>query len=276
MTRRQLAIAFPSLLLGFILVGVGLINSTPTYAQDGGEHGQSEDEDAATLRGAALYAEFCGACHGAEGDAIADAAAFVSISNYEVDFARGRIEQGYDSTADDGIVMIGYGEDYNGPLSDQQVDDILAYMASWSDEEISTPHLPEPNLEPGDSTVGGRGDAAHGAEIYATTCLGCHGRNTQGRNLPNFPAFTIDENTRRIVERGTGHNGVPAFSVALGGYLTTEDLDDLDAFLQSLEIEEEEEGPQGVSILVIMLGLAAVGGVGGYYLAAQRSKHDTK
>ena len=275
MTRRQLTIVFSSLLLGLILVGVGLVHSTPIYAQDGGENGQSDGLDPAVLRGVALYAEFCGACHGAEGEAIAEGPAFASISGYELDFAQGRIQQGYDSSPDDGLVMFGYGEDYNGPLSDQQINDILAYMATWNDEELETPHLPEPNLQPGDDEVIALGDPAHGAEVYATTCLGCHGRNTRGRNLSNFPAFTINENTRRIVERGTGHGNVPAFSVALGGPLTTKDLDDLDAFLQSLTIEEEDEGPQGVSILVIMLGLAAVGGVGGYYLSAQRAKRDS-
>lgn len=274
MTRRQLTIAFSSLLLGLILIGLGLVHSTPTYAQDGGEHGESEDQDSAVLRGAALYAEYCGACHGAEGESIAEGPAFASIRDYEPDFALGRIQQGYDSSPDDSIVMFGYGEDYNGPLSDQQIEDILAYMATWNNEEIETPHLPEPNLQPGDDDVIGAGDPVHGAEIYATTCLGCHGRNTRGYDLPNFPAFTIDENTRRIVERGTGHGDVPAFSVALGGPLTTEDLNDLDAFLESLDIEDEDEGPQGVSILVIMLGLAAVGGVGGYYLSAQRAKRD--
>ncbi len=259
-TKRLTMISL--ILLGIALVAVGMAQTT--HAQEGEDHA-----DPAVLRGAALYAEFCGACHGPQGEAIAAGPAFHVITDYDPSFVKGRIVEGYDADPDDDFMMIGYGEDYNGPLSNEQIDDILAYMNTWSDEETSTPHLPEPNLEPGEAEVIGSGDPEHGAVVYAITCLGCHGRNAQGRDLDNFPAFTIDENARRIVSRGEGHGPVPALSIDMGGPLTDEDLDDLDAYLKSIEAEDAEQA-EGVSILLIILGLGAVGAVGGAYFANQR------
>ncbi len=250
---------------GMVLVGIGL---SQTYAQDDGHGGDNGAEERAILRGAVNYAEYCGACHGPEGESIAEGAAFPDITDYNPRFAKGQITQGYDSDPTDRIMMFGYGEDYDGPLSDEEIDDILAYMGTWGTGE--TPALPAPNLQPGEVEVIDPGDPARGAEIYATTCLGCHGRDAQGRELDNFPAFTIDENTMRIVERGEGHEPVAAFGQSFGGPLSETDLQDLDAYLKSIEAEVEEEGPQGVSILLIIMGLGAIGVVGAVYFANQR------
>ncbi|MCB9437788.1 MAG: c-type cytochrome [Anaerolineales bacterium] len=250
--------------LGVVLVGVGL---RPTLAQDG--HGEA---DQTVLRGAVYYAEFCAACHGPEGEAIAAGPAFVAIDEYDPTYAKGRIEAGYDSDPNDDIRMIGYGEDDKGPLSSEQIDDILAYMSTWSDEAVETPELPAPHLEPGAAQVIGPGDSEHGAMLYASYCLGCHERDGRGRDLPNFPAFEVDANIRGLIERGAGHGPVPAFGATVGGPLSTQDIDDLEAYLQSIEAEQDEEGPEGVSILLMILGLGAVAAVGGYYFASQRSR----
>lgn len=259
---------FPVLMLiGLALAGVSLVYLKPvsTYAQDDGS-----EHNPAALRGAALYAEFCRACHGPQGEAIADNPAFHEITNFDPNVAKGRINQGYDSDPGNDIMMIGYGDDDNGPLSSIQIDDILVYMSTWTDPEAETPELPEPHLAPGENDATGPGDAEHGAIIYASYCLGCHGLNAQGRGLDNFPAFEINENSKRIAERGEGHDSVPAFSAELGGPLTSTDLDDLDAYLKSIDAEEESDQPEGVSILLIILGLGAVAAVGGVYVANQR------
>jgi mono/diheme cytochrome c family protein len=250
---------------GLGLVGVSLLTRQPIYAQDG-----KEQIDPAALRGAALYAEFCQACHGPKGEAVGSNPAFRAISSYDPNFAKGRISQGYDANPNDNIRMIGYGKDYKGPLTSIQIDDILVYMSTWAQAD-ATPELPKPNLAPGANEVIGAGDPEHGAIIYATYCLGCHGLNAQGRGLANFPAFTINENTRRIVERGEGHGVVPAFAAAFGGPLAAGDIDDLDAYLRSIKVTDKDNQPAGVNILLIILGLAAVGGVGAAYYASERT-----
>lgn len=255
---------FIMLSLGVVLVGVGL---RPTLAQDG--HGEA---DQTVLRGAVLYAEFCAACHGPQGEAIAAGPAFVAIRDYDPTFAKGRINAGYDSNPNDGIRMIGYGEGDKGPLSHEQIDVILAYMSTWSDETVETPALPEPHLQPGSAVVIGPGNPEYGAKLYASYCLGCHGLNARGRGLPNFPAFQVDTNTRGLIERGAGHGPVAAFGTSVGGPLTNRDIDDLEAYLQSMGTEKDTEGPAGVSILLMILGFGAVAAVGGYYFASQHSR----
>jgi hypothetical protein len=91
-------------------------------------------------------------------------------------------------------------------------------------------------------------------------------------DLEKFPAFEFDENTIRLVATGDGHGIVPPFAENNGGPLTEQDLDNLEAYLSTIEVEEEEEGPQGVNILVIVMGLGAVLAVGGAYLANRQSQ----
>lgn len=255
--------------LALLLVGIGILiitSASPISAQDG------EDLEEAVLRGSVLYVQYCGACHGPEGEAVASGDGFTAITDYDPNFVRGRVTNGYDANLDDGIAMPAYGEDDGGPLSEGQIDDLLAYMGTWNNPEVETPPLPEPNIEPGEREAVTEGDKEHGAELYAYNCLGCHGEDTRGLDLDNFPAFEIDENAIRVVATGDGHGIVPAFAENNGGPLSQSDLTDLQAYLETIEVEEESERPEGVDILIIVLGLGAVLAVGGAYLAATRRK----
>jgi mono/diheme cytochrome c family protein len=254
-------------ILALLVVGIGIMMmiASPTTAQEGDEF----EED--VLRGAVLYAQYCSTCHGAQGEAIAPGDAFAAISDYDPNFVRGRITNGYDSNIDNEIAMPGYGEDAGGPLSTAQIDDIIAYMETWNDPRAETPALPEPNIEPGPIEIANTARAEHGAVVYAYNCLGCHGVEAQGLGLENFPSFEPDNpDVISLVDTGDGHGIVPAFGETDGGPLSENDLTDLGTYLQTLEVEEEEESPEGVDILIIVLGLGAVLAVGGAYLAASR------
>jgi hypothetical protein len=100
--------------------------------------------------------------------------------------------------------------------------------------------------------------------------------NAQGRDLENFPSFPLDEDAVRIAATGDRHGFVSAFADNAGGPLSSQQLEDLGAYLRTIGVEEEEEGPQGVSILLMVLGLGAVGVVGGVYLAATRQGSQNK
>src|SRR5688572_30316621 len=109
----------------FLLLGLGFIalsTSTPSRAQEG--EGDTERIEAAK-RGAVLYVQYCGACHGAEGEVLGTGAGFVSIEDYDPNFAEGRITNGFDSNLDDPYAMPGYGHEADGPLSEAQIDDLL-------------------------------------------------------------------------------------------------------------------------------------------------------
>lgn len=259
---RRLAIL--CIFVGVALLGVILLEQPITHAQDGG-HGDTEHGGNEVLRGSAVYAEFCAACHGPEGEAIGTGPSFAAIRDYDVENVRDVILEGYDTDPSDTIRMPGY----EAVLAKEQVDYLLAFMATWNDPETETPHLPEPNLSVETEVKFVEDvDPEHGAEIYAYSCLGCHGLNAEGRDEPGFPGFELDEERAvRVAATGEEHGPVPAFSRALGGPLSTEDLADLGAYLRTLEArEEEEEQPEGIDWLIIFLGLGAIGLVGLAYM----------
>ncbi len=268
MTKRA-TLALCIIALGFVVFSLGFNEVSRSFAQDGGEG----EEDTATmaLEGSVLYAQYCNACHGPTGEARGSEPAFVNIRDYDPEVVSRRIAEGYDSDEDDNIAMPGFGTAADGPLAETDIALLVAYMSTWNDEALETPHLPEPNLAPGTKEYEGEGDPAVGAIIYAESCYACHGRDAQGiEGAENFPAFEISEGSIHVAATGDNHGNIPAFAEENGGYLIEVDLVNLDAYLNTIEVEEEEEGPQGVNILIIVIGLGAVLAVGGAYMASRR------
>ncbi|MBN1678735.1 MAG: c-type cytochrome, partial [Anaerolineae bacterium] len=123
-----------SLLTGLsIIVMLVAVIATPiaAFAQDG--HGEDAEDseaehsdDLAPLRGAAVYAEFCQACHGPQGESIGTGAAFPAIE-FDADSAHAVIADGLDSDEADASAMPGYGK----VLNDVQIADVIAYMETW-------------------------------------------------------------------------------------------------------------------------------------------------
>lgn len=261
--NRRLAVLW--ICAGALLVATALLIS-PTYAQDEGQN-----YDPAALEGSVVFATYCAACHGAQGEAIGEGPAFASIQDYDPNTVKNLLTSGQYRESDTEAVHPAYGEVFGGPLDEQHIDYVIAYMATWNSPESLTPPLPEPNISVGEADAGTVGDPQLGATIYAYFCYGCHGENAEGRGLENFPAFSVgeenEENILRSVAGGEGHGGLPGFSTEVGGPLSPRDLEDLSAYLRTLQKEEEEEGPEGVSILVIIIGLGAIALVGAAYMA---------
>src|SRR5690606_39084458 len=118
--KRLLALVSVTLLLALLAGGA------PTLAQDDGQ---------AARFGAAVYAEFCQTCHGPRGEAIAEGAAFQAIA-FDAEMAREGIAQGRDSDPDDGAAMPAYAQTSGGPLSEAQIDQVMAYMATWESGDV--------------------------------------------------------------------------------------------------------------------------------------------
>ena len=160
-------------LSGTLAAGVLLLMAAlgTAYAQD--DHGGEGDEAAA--RGAAVYAEFCQACHGPQGEATGTGLAFAAMA-FEEDSAREVIEQGHED------LMPPYADVLRG----EQIDDVMAYLHTWESGDV--PPLPEPNIhEALESVPGYNGDPHEGAIVYAKFCNGCHGPQGEGRGEPQFP-----------------------------------------------------------------------------------------
>lgn len=244
--------------LSSVVVALALLGAvTPALAQG---------DDQAAHFGAAIYAEFCQACHGPQGEAIAEGAAFQAIE-VDAEAAREVIAEGRDSDPDDGAAMPAYAQTAGGPLSETQIDQVLAYMATWAGGDV--PPLPAPNLRPTVNMVPDHfGDVGHGAELYAMSCYGCHGAEGRGRVPPNFPGFEYNPGSfLETVASGTDHPFMPGFGVEAGGPLSADDLEDLETYVASWSVETADSGPspEGWSTFLVILGVLAILAVGGYY-----------
>jgi len=77
-------------------------------------------EDGNAVRGAALYAEYCLACHGPQGEARASQEAFAAAIQYDVSF---------EALVAEGVVdtyMIGWSEANGGPFDEGDMVDLRA------------------------------------------------------------------------------------------------------------------------------------------------------
>lgn len=236
---------------------------------EGDAHAPTLDPAHAPQRGAALYAEFCQACHGPQGEPIAAGPAFNRTIAYHEDTTHERLASGYDSDPDDGVAMPAFAQSAGGVLSDQQISDLIGYMESWEGGE--TPHLPEPAIAPVNELVDyfGTGDATRGALVYAQSCYGCHGPQGEGRDADAFPPLEIAGDTFQIVSaaaEGSPNPYMPAFGQDSGGPLSASQLNDLEAYLASWQEataeKDKEPDTKGVDSLLIVLGLAGILAVG--------------
>jgi mono/diheme cytochrome c family protein len=259
-----------TLIVGVMLVSAALAAAQLASAQEGqggapggGESGTgAQGDDLAALRGAAVYAEFCQACHGARGEAIGTGPAFAAIQ-YHAGTARDVIVGGKASDTASSPAMPPYGK-----LLDQaQIDDVLAYMATWSTG--ATPPLPEPNVGPQPEQVPGYfGDPAAGAVVYARFCNGCHGPQGKGRARPGFPPLKFTKDTLVTTRDGTANVYMPAFGTAAGGPLSDQQLTDLETYMASWSLKEESaSADRGVSLLLVVMGIIAISGVGAVYMS---------
>lgn len=261
-----LALAFSVTLIGLLLVA-----PLTVWAQGGGhgddDHGDGDgagDDEVAALRGAAVFAEFCQACHGPRGEALAAGPSFPAIT-FHAEAAHTAVAEGVDHDPDDGVAMPAYGD----VLTGAQIDDVLAYMATWGTGE--TPPLPEPHLaHQVDHVPDYFGDPHAGAALYATSCAGCHGAEGQGRDADQFPKLTFDaRTTRTLIASGTQSVYMPGFGVDAGGPLDEKQLDDLEAYLASWALEDtaaDSGDDSGIAVLIVVSGIAALVAVGTIHL----------
>jgi mono/diheme cytochrome c family protein len=226
-----------------------VVAALPAAAQEGGDHGSEYSEDA--LRGAAVYAMYCQACHGPTGESIGSGPAFAAIE-YNPNTARQAIVDG-------GDIMPAYDD----VLDDAELHDLLAYMGTW--ESGATPPLPEPNLPNVPEDVPDySGDPHEGAVVYASFCAGCHGPEGEGRGAFDSPEIELEAGTIDFI----ANEHSPAFGAESGGPLSQKQLTDLETYLASWNLETRTESEDsGLNVLIVIIGAVAILGVGAYYIA---------
>jgi mono/diheme cytochrome c family protein len=135
--------------------------------------------------------------------------------------------------------MSPFGNSYGGPLDDDQINAIVAYIRSWeANPPVELPPEISQNLL-----------SLSGAEIYANICSQCHGPNGEegvGLSLTD-PAFQQRSSDADIYTSiSEGHAG--SSMIGWEGILSPEQIDALVAFIRQMKSIQptavEEELPQ--------------------------------
>lgn len=168
---------------------------------------EAADRKASILEGASLFEKNCTACHGEEGiggigPALNSRELLSSVPDgVLLDLTRSGIP---------GSVMPAWGQVFGGPMTDEELSDLVTYIRSW---ESTAPQRIEAEV------VGP--DPVRGAAIYERTCFICHGPNGQGTD--QAPALNdprrltrLDDNWyRNTIAHGRPAKGMPTWGTVL-------------------------------------------------------------
>ena len=178
------------------------------------------------VAGQTAFVKYCALCHGAEarGYAADNAPSLVTetfLATASDAFLRVSIKEGRPGTA-----MAGYARALGGPLGDEDVDSMIAWLRTHGPAPVALPTAPT------------AGNEEQGARLYEQLCQSCHGtRNDRATAVhlanPSFLAAASDEFLRYAINRGRPGTPMVAFGQAHGGALLPGQVDDLMIFLRS-------------------------------------------
>ncbi len=180
-----------------------------------------EIDQAAAGRGREAYATYCALCHGATGEGyVADDAPALANTDFLAAvsdaYLHRAIEEGRPGTP-----MSAWAAARGGPLSPEQVNDLVTFLRSWSTE---------PPIDLAHVTVHGRREI--GASLYGARCAVCHGARGEGVSAPALsnPVFLSSATqgyVRYTIEHG--RRGTPM--AGYGDQLDSASIDDLVAYV---------------------------------------------
>jgi cbb3-type cytochrome c oxidase subunit III len=127
--------------------------------------------------------------------------------------------------------MSPFGSTYGGPLDDDALDALVAFIRSWEQK-------PPVELPPEVATPAA---ARTGEEIYAEVCAQCHGPKGEGGigpalSDPKFQSGTTDQEIFDTISKG--HKSTPM--IAWGDVLSSDQMQQLVAFIRQLKQESSQ------------------------------------
>jgi len=183
-----------------------------------------------------LFTQNCSSCHGDFGEGGEnparpdDVIAPISTAEYLKTRDNFTLKQ-IISQGQPNFGMAPFGSAFGGPLEDDAIDAIVAYIRSWeNDPPVELP--PEVAVE-GDITLAGD-------EIYDALCYQCHGADENGVRVapslgdPEFQASNTDQDIYDIIS--LGHRATSM--IAWGEILTADQITQLVAFIRQLPPDE--------------------------------------
>jgi len=190
-----------------------------------------------TEAGAQLFAGNCAACHGQFGEGGPNPARFGDMisSISSADFLKTR-----DDTTIQNIISLGlpdsgmspFGSSNGGPLSDDEVDSLVAYIRSWeaNPPAVSPPEMPTPvPTEPVQPMLTAN-------QVFVGICAQCHGLNGEGGSGPainteDFQAKYTDQTLFDLIS-----NGIPTTPmIGVGELLSDEQINQLVSLIRNLK-----------------------------------------
>jgi len=198
---------------------------------------RAQTPDPALLeQGARLFADNCAVCHGANGQGRVGATLSKDWPSLRPDLlVRATIENGVP-----GSPMVAWSQASGGPLSDAEIDALVAYILSWQTGGApvvpppATPY-PRPVLT---AIPDVEGDPNNGAIVYDQNCAVCHGPSGEGRVgarlSKDWPALRPDLSMKATISNGISGSPMPAWDKANGGPLSEAEVNDVVAFLLAL------------------------------------------
>jgi len=166
----------------------------------------ARDLQAKISAGERLFTENCSSCHGIKGQGglgpALNSQEFLALSSDEALFS-------LTQTGVPGTRMPAWGQMLGGPLTDEEITQLVTFVRSW---EPTAPKLDLADEHP---------DPARGAIIYNQTCFICHGDEGGGTDIA--PALNdperlgnLDDNWyRNTIARGRPAKGMPTWGTVL-------------------------------------------------------------
>ncbi|MFN2177276.1 MAG: c-type cytochrome [Anaerolineales bacterium] len=185
--------------------------------------------------GQQLFASNCASCHGEFGEGGPnptrpdDIIAPISTAEYlntRDDFTlRAVISQGQPNFG-----MSPFGSSFGGPLEDDQIDAVVAYIRSWQDN-------PPVELPP-EVITSSEQISLNGSDIYSELCSQCHGVQGEGGTGPplSAPEFQEENSDQEIFDSiNLGHEATPM--IAWGAILTSDQIQQLVEVIRNFKAE---------------------------------------
>lgn len=187
-------------------------------------------------RGSQIFDANCAVCHGPEGQGRVGMNLSQDFPALDPNaFVKSVVEQGIDGTA-----MPAWSQAHGGPLTDQEIADVAAFVVSLSGGRSAMAPTATPlPVTPVPTVPGVSGDPSQGRVLFVENCAMCHGEQGQGRVGANlnkaFASINPQQFVRATVSNGISGTAMPAWAQSNGGPLSEAQIDDISAYIISLQ-----------------------------------------
>jgi mono/diheme cytochrome c family protein len=214
---------YTRLIIIALVLSIGILVVFEIYRfREGGRIQSVEAADTALQisRGQKLFADNCATCHGDNGQG--DIGPALNSKSFLDSTEDGRIFS-LISSGVPGTAMPSWSQDYGGPFTAEQIQELVGYIRSW---QATAQNIAKPTPT---------ADAARGQVIFQSTCYACHGANGQGTD--RAPALNskalldkFDDNWfRQTISDGRPAKGMPTW----GKVLSPEQINSVVAYIRS-------------------------------------------